>query len=161
MTIVLLLLLVFILFAFVVFIGAPYLPTLSSQQRAALTLLQLKKGSTVLDVGSGDGRMLLAAARNGYKAIGIEVNPLLVIISKIICFKYRKDITIIWSNMWTVDWPEADGIYVFLHTRFMDSLYNKIEREYKGKNVNVVSYAFEIPHKKPLKKQGPLYLYTF
>lgn len=150
-----------LLFGFVVFIGAPYVPTLASQQHEAMKLLGLGKGQTVLDIGSGDGRFLRAAAKQGYRAIGIEANPLLVVVSYIVCLPYRKQVVIKWGNMWAMDWPQADGIYVFLHSRFMEKLHNKIIHEYSGKNVNVVSYAFEIPGKRVVKKHKALFLYRY
>lgn len=161
MTLLLVICVVVLLFGFVVAIGAPYVPTLASQQRDALRLLQLQKGETVLDLGSGDGRFLRAAAQQGYNAVGIEANPLLVIVSYIVCLPYRKRVRVIWGDMWRVQWPEVQGIYVFLHTRFMKRLDKKITQKYSSKKVNVVSYAFEIPGKSVVKKQNALYLYHY
>jgi len=39
-------------------------------------------GRSLVDVGSGDGRIVLEAARRGYKAHGVELNPWLVLYSK-------------------------------------------------------------------------------
>jgi SAM-dependent methyltransferase len=150
-----------LLFGFVVLIGAPYVPTLASQQREALQLLGLQKGQTILDLGSGDGRLLREAARQGYRAVGIEANPVLVLVSIIICLPYRKRVRIIWGDMWRVKWPATDGIYVFLHTRFMKKLDNKIIQQYSSKKINVVSYAFEIPGRKAVKRAKGLYLYVY
>lgn len=152
---------IILFFGVVILIGAPYLPTLSSQQRAALKLLDLHPGKTVLDLGSGDGRFLREAARQGYKAVGIEANPLLVLVSMLVCLQYRQNVHIIWGNMWHGKWPSADGIYTFLHSRYMKKLDKKITQEYNGKNVNVVSYAFKIPGKKVVKKQKGLFLYRY
>jgi SAM-dependent methyltransferase len=150
-----------IVFGLVVLIGAPYVPTLASQQREAIQLLSLQKGKTILDLGSGDGRFLREAARQGYYAVGIEANPILVIISYLVCLPYRKRVRIIWGNMWRVKWPPADGLYVFLHTRFMSRLDKKITQEYSGKKINVVSYAFTIPAKKVVKNHKGLFLYRY
>ena len=150
-----------LLFGLVIFIGAPYVPTLASQQREALKLLGLKKGQTILDLGSGDGRLLREAARQGYGAVGIEANPLLVLISYVVCLPYRKNIRIIWGDMWRTKWPKTDGIYVFLHTRFMKRLDNKIIQQYSSEKINVVSYAFEIPGRKVVKKHKGLFLYAY
>jgi ribosomal protein L11 methylase PrmA len=67
-----------ILFGFVVAFGAPYLPTLRPQITMALDMLDLKKGQTLLELGSGDGRVMMAAAERGWNVIGYELNPLLV-----------------------------------------------------------------------------------
>lgn len=152
---------IMLLFGFVVLIGAPYVPTLRSQQQQALDMLALKKGQTVLDIGCGDGRFLLAAAKRGYKAVGIEANPLLVVIARLVCWRYRQQVTVRWGNMWHIPWSPADGIYVFLHSRFMHKFDTKISQEYASKRVKVVSYAFTIPGKKPTKATKALYLYDY
>lgn len=148
-------------FGFVLVFGAPYLPTMRQQQNDALDLLKLKRGQTLLELGSGDGRMLRAAAERGISAVGYELNPILVIVSFIVCFKYRHLIRIHWGNFWIKQWPYSDGVYVFLHTRFMEQLDTKIIQEYSGKKVKVVSYSFKIPSREPIKVKDALYLYDY
>jgi hypothetical protein len=76
------LLLVILAFQFVVlFLGAPYVPTLPKQREAALDLLKLKPGQTLIDLGCGDGAMLIAAAKRGINSVGYEINPLLALIA--------------------------------------------------------------------------------
>jgi DNA modification methylase len=65
-------------FGGVILRGAPYVPTLDPQARAALELLDLKPGQTLLELGSGDGKILVVAARAGLHVVGIELNPFLV-----------------------------------------------------------------------------------
>jgi len=148
------------LFGFVILFGAPYLPTLSSQKKTALDLLDLRPGQTLLELGSGDGRMLKYAAERGIKAIGYELNPLLVIYSKFATFKYKHLVTIKLANFWTISLPECDGIYVFLLDRYMRKLHNKITQE-NASSVKLVSYAFKIPNCKPITEKNGLYLYNF
>lgn len=147
-------------FGFVVFIGAPYLPTLKAQQEAALDLLDLKPGDTFLELGSGDGRVMLAAAKRGLNVVGFEVNPILVVVSLIVTFKYRKQVKVRWGNYWTAKWPECQGIYVFLITRYMDKLDQKIT-DSGLKKIKVASTAFEIYDKKPAKEKDGVYLYKY
>lgn len=148
-------------FAFVLAFGAPYVPTLKKQQADALDLLALKPGQTLLELGCGDGRMLLAAARRGINGVGYELNPFLAVISYIVTWKYRKIVKIRFGNFWVGDWPPTDAIYVFLHTRFMVKLDTKIIQQYRRKKVKVVSYAFKIPNKKPAKVKDALFLYEY
>ncbi|HEU4984185.1 MAG TPA: class I SAM-dependent methyltransferase, partial [Nitrososphaera sp.] len=68
-----------VLLGFVVFFGPPYLPTLRRNIDAALDLLDLKPGQTMLDLGSGDGRVLVAAAKRGINVVGIELSPVLAV----------------------------------------------------------------------------------
>lgn len=55
--------LIIVLFCGIVFFGAPFVPTKKMQIKAALDLLNLKKGDLLYDLGAGDGRVALAAAK--------------------------------------------------------------------------------------------------
>ncbi len=149
-----------LLFGFVVLFGAPYLPTLKKQTDVAIDLLDLKKGETLFELGCGDGRVTKAAAKRGLKVVGYELNPILVLIAKIHTWKYRKDVHIIWGDYWKVDWSKADGIFVFLLDKYMKKLDTKIVQS-KTKNVKLVSFAFKVPGKKPIKERSGLYLYEY
>ncbi len=150
----------FVCFVFVVAFGAPFLPTLKPQVTTAMNLIDLKQGETLLELGSGDGRVLIEAAKRGNFAIGIELNPILVIYSRFATFRYRKNIKIIWGNFWTMSLPEADGIFVFLLNKYMKKLDQKITKESK-RPVKLVSFAFGIPERHPTKTKKGLYLYTY
>lgn len=205
--------LVVLLFGFVIMFGAPFLPTLGKQVNTSLDLIDLKPGQTLLELGSGDGRLLIAAAKKGINAVGYELNPLLVIYSWVKTRKYRDNVKIIWGNYWTKNWPKADGIFVFLLPRYMKKLDKKIIRELSAspkpafgqspklrfgflrwallrlpllsqrsvstpssaaqprlaqhqnaatsRRVKLVSFAFTIPGRKPVKKKDGIYLYEY
>lgn len=148
-------------FGLVVLFGAPYLPTLKNQSDQAFNLLNLKPGDTFLDIGCGDGRLLIQAAKRGLNSVGIELNPILFVIGKVLTIRYRKRVKIIYGNFWLVSWPKAEGVYVFLHPRFMKSLLNKLEKEYPGNKPKLVSYAFKVPGLRIDKQSGALYYYEF
>lgn len=150
----------FLLFAFVVLFGAPFLPILKKQIPEAFDLLDLQPGQTLLELGSGDGRMLVAAADRGIRAVGYELNPLLWLYSWLITRKYKGLVTVYCRNYWQTNWPPADGIFVFLLNKYMDKLDKKITQEY-GKNVKLVSLAFKIPGRKIAKSSQGLYLYKY
>ncbi|HTE58474.1 MAG TPA: hypothetical protein VK694_07045 [Verrucomicrobiae bacterium] len=152
---------VILLFGFVIFFGAPYLPTLKPQKQAALELLGLEKGQTLLELGSGDGTMLLAAAEQGLRVIGYELNPLLVLVSYIRTYKYRSHVKIIWGNYWSHVWPRADGIYVFLLDRYMKKLDKKIIQNYPEQQVKLASFTFKVPGKEATKDKKGVYLYIY
>ena len=126
----------------------------------ALDLLDLKPGQVLLELGSGDGRVLKQAAKRGITGIGYELNPLLVWYSKISCFRYRTLIDFRCRNYWQVLLPKCDGMYVFLLDKYMEKLDTKIIKE-SHRPVKLVSYAFKIPHRKPAVKKGGLMLYIY
>lgn len=150
----------FVAFTFVIAFGAPYLPTLKDRVPEAIELANLKPGQTLLELGSGDGRVLIAAAKKGIKSVGYELNPLLVVYSKVKTIKYRKNIKIIWGNYWKKQWPKADGIFVFLLQPYMEKLDKRIVQDFP-KGIKLVSFAFTIPDKKPTKENNGMYLYTY
>lgn len=121
--------LVIVAFGFVLMFGAPYVPTLKSQQVAALKLLNLNKGQTLLELGCGDGRVLRAAAKQGIKGIGYELNPIMYVVAVLVTWRYRKLVSVRFGNFWQSSWPPADGVYVFLLDKFMEKLHKKITQE--------------------------------
>jgi SAM-dependent methyltransferase len=151
---------VVMLFGFVVFYGAPYLPTTRRQVEAALDLLDLKPGQTMLELGSGDGRVMLAAARRGWHVIGVELNPLLVVFSKLMTLRYRRHVRVVWGSFWRVRLPQADGIFVFLLDKYMNKLDKKITQEFSNP-VKLVSFAFRIPDRRHVRENGGVYLYKY
>lgn len=149
-----------ILFGLVVFFGPPYLPTLSKQVETALDMLDLKPSETLLELGSGDGRVMLAAARRGLNVIGIEANPILVLTSIVVTWRYRKQVRIIWGSYWGPQWPRADGIFTFMLGRYMERLDHRVEL-WHSKPIKLASFAFTIPDKEPVDKQAGVYLYEY
>jgi SAM-dependent methyltransferase len=147
-------------FSLPVIFGPPYLPTLRLNLETALDLLDLQQGQTLLDLGSGDGRVLIAAAKRGWNAVGIEVSPFLYVISRARTWKYRKQVRILWGNYFTTKWPEADGVFGFIIQYQMRRLDERIQ-EWHTKPVKVASFAFRIPGKTPIDEEGGVFLYEY
>ncbi|MBP9738697.1 hypothetical protein KBD20_03340 [Candidatus Saccharibacteria bacterium] len=148
-------------FAYVLLFGAPYLPTRKTQVNQALDLLDLKEGELLVDLGSGDGAVLVEAAKRGIKCIGYELNPLVFCVAYLRVWRYRKLVTVRLRNFWKVPLPkETKGVFVFLLDKYMVKLDRKFETEL-SKGTKVVSYTFEIPDKKSVEMAGPLNLYTY
>ncbi len=144
-------------FAGVLLRGAPYVPTLNKSAQAALELLDLKPGQTLLELGSGDGKMLLAAARQGLQVVGIELNPFLAAISWLRTRRYRKQVRIIWGDFWRVQWPKCDGVYVFLLDSFMPKLDERMQRVRKP----LATFAFKIPGREASAQKAGVFLYKY
>jgi len=149
-----------ICFGVVIIFGAPYLPTLSEQVEIALDLADLKPGQILLELGCGDGKVLIAAARRGVKSVGYELNPIMAFIAWLRTLRYRKLVKVKYGNLWTSDWPAAQAIFVFILPKFMARLDNKIET-WSCRPVKLVSFAFSIPNKKPKSKNKGVFLYEY
>jgi SAM-dependent methyltransferase len=137
--------------------GAPYVPTLDAQGRAALDVLDLKPGQTLLELGSGDGKMLVLAAQAGLNVVGIELNPFLVAVSWLRTRRYRRQVRVIWGDFWQLRWPECDGVFVFLLDRFMPKLDARMRKVRRP----LASFAFKMPGRKPDAEKLGVFLYRY
>lgn len=143
----------------VLLFGAPYFPSLKPHITAALSLLDLKKGQTVYDLGCGDGRFLRAAARQGIKAVGYELNPFMFAISWLSTRRYRRLVKVRLGNFWHADLTQADAIYIFLLDKYMPRLDELINQS--GRHLKLTSHTFKIPGKKPAAQKYGIYLYKY
>jgi SAM-dependent methyltransferase len=147
-------------FSFVLLYGAPYLPTLDKQVTAALDMADLKPGQTLLELGCGDGKVLVAAAERGCYAVGYELNPILALVAWVRTRRYKGKVKVYCRNFWNVDWPPAEVIFVFLLDRFMLKLDKKII-QLEQRNVKLVSFAFQVPGRSPMAERGGVYMYQY
>lgn len=147
-------------FGFVLLFGAPYLPTLRPQIDTALDMLKLEPGQIMLEIGSGDGRVLAAAAERGIHAVGYELNPIMYLVSLWTTRKVRPRVRVIWGNAWKKEWPKADAIYIFGLDKLMPKLHKKIMQD-EIKDLKVVSFTFQIPRKKHAEYREGIYLYQY
>lgn len=139
------------------FLGAPFVPTHRRSTKQALDLLDLEPGQRLLDLGSGSGTLLVAAAKRGLIVTGIEINPVLWFIATIRLWRYRGRAKIILGNYWRTSWPMADGIYVFLIGHYMERLGRRLHKLQHP--AVVVSNIFAIPNLEASHHQDGLYRY--
>src|SRR3989344_2464479 len=158
----LLLLVILIGFFFTIdtFLDLPYVATKRDKIETIIKLATIKKNETVVDLGSGDGRLLFAAAEKGAKAIGYELNPFLIALT-LIHTKLKglgNQIEIEKKNMWKADLKIADVIFVYSLKKsikkFEDFVYKNAT---PGTRIVVNLHSF--PDKKPIKVKDGIYLY--
>lgn len=152
------------LLGFSVFFGAPYVPSRRRDlKRMFDKLYPLSAKDTVIDVGSGDGIILREASRRGAKAVGYEISPLLVVISKWLS-RHDKKVTISMANFWLAKFPKATTvIYAFSVERDARKLTKKIQSESDrlNKPLILICYGSPLP-KKPAERTFEAYhLYLF
>jgi len=153
-----------LLFGFVVFWGAPYVPTKRRDLRRAFSELRpIGKGDVVIDIGSGDGVVLREAARKGAKAIGYELNPLLVVISKLISFG-NKNVTIHIANAWKVKFPDdVTLVFIFAVERDEKKIIALLQRETNrlGRPLQLISNGYALKKMQSDAVLSSHNLYTF
>jgi SAM-dependent methyltransferase len=141
------------------FVGAPFVPTPMKKVHTMVHLARLEQTDIVMDVGSGDGRLVLLAAPLCARAIGIELNPLLVWISKIRAKKKgSSNATMTRSNFWNTDLSDLTVLFVYCLDTHMDALKEKIVSEMKPGS-RIVSHGFTFPQWTPTEVKGNIYLY--
>lgn len=140
--------------------GALYIPTDPKMVEDMLDVANLKPGDRVVDIGSGDGRLVIAAARRGIEAKGYEINPLLVWIAgkKIQKSGLEKLASVEWKDFWRADLSSYSVVTVFGIGHIMKRLERKLTRELKPGS-RVVCNLFAMPTWKEEKKNG-LFIYT-
>ena len=148
-------------FSFVLLFGAPYVPTLAPQIKTALELTKLNSKDVFIELGCGDGKVLIAAANTGAKVVGYELNPIMALIAWLRTRRYGKQVKVVCGNFWTKQWPaETTVIFTFLHTNFMKRLDKKVI-QYNYKKVKLASFAFAIPGRTPVTEKGGIFLYEY
>jgi len=140
--------------------GAIYFPTSYTQVDIMVRVASLKRGDRVADLGSGDGRLLIACAKQGIRAEGYEINPILVFLSRrrIRQAGVKNLATVHWRSFWRADLASYDVVFVYGIPYIMDSLRRKLERELRS-GARVISNAFSFPGWTPVVTEGKIRLY--
>jgi len=152
-----------LVFGLVVFRGAPYVPSHRRQVENAFDeLYPLSSRDTVVDVGSGDGIVLRLARRRGARAVGYELNPMLVVISRILAGRDQKT-TIKLADFWFASLPpQTTVVYCFLVSRDTQKMTVKLQQEADrlGRPIQAISYGamLDVP---AIKALGAHRLYQF
>lgn len=129
-----------------IFTGAHYVPTDEKRVRRMLELAEVGPGDRVVDLGSGDGRLLIEAARRGAVAVGYELNPVMVRIARRNVRKagLQCRVTIRWADFWRENLSSFTVVTVYGIPYIMGRLERKLARELP-KGARVVSNAFPLP----------------
>jgi len=150
----------------------PFIPTPEDIIPKMLTLASVKAGETVFDLGSGDGRILIVAARDFHaKAKGVETRKRLVTE----CRKRVRElglsgqVTISCGSFKKVSLRHADVLALYLSSYVLNQLVPKFSKELKP-GTRIVNFDYEIPGWTPTreiavlpagwKKSHPMYLYV-
>ena len=130
---------------------APDFPSPEVVVEKMLQSARLKPGETVYDLGCGDGRIVIMAARKfRAKAVGIELSMPIVkeAMARVKGLGLEDQIRIVHANLLKVDLRPADVVTIYLLTTSNELLRPNLERDLKAGS-RVVSHDFQIPGWKP------------
>jgi SAM-dependent methyltransferase len=147
-----------------VFFGAPWHPLSDENINRIIKFASLKPGEKFYDLGSGDGRVLIAASKKRFvRGVGVEIDPIKVWLSRyfVITEKLSEKIRIHRGNMFDFDVSQADVIYLYLTHQALDRLFPEILDRMKP-SARIICYRFCIRNLEPTKvnKDQNLFLYT-
>ncbi len=126
---------------------APFVPTKITRIKKLLKTIPLKN-KNFYELGSGDGRVVIEAARLGAKAYGIEQSYLRVLYSK---FKARQNTNFIHGDIFKQNLSNADIVFIFLLPKGVEKLEPKLKKELK-KGSLVITQTFYFNNWQPYKK---------
>jgi SAM-dependent methyltransferase len=142
--------------------GAIYYPTIESAVATMLKISKTNSRDTLIDLGSGDGRVLIAAAKLGARAIGYEINPFLVQRSRRLIHEAKLDklATVCWKSFWKADFSQATVVTVYLFPNLMNRLQRLLENKIKHP-IRLVANDYPFTELKPNRHYHKIYLYHF
>ncbi|MFA5070018.1 MAG: hypothetical protein WC528_01945 [Patescibacteria group bacterium] len=148
--------------------AAPWVPTRQKDIKRMLELARIKPSDLVYDLGAGDGRLVVAVAKEyPSKVVGFELSvlPYLVARLRVRLAGFGPRTKILFKDFYHYDVSGADVILCFLTPKAMSRLSPKFSRELKS-GARIISYAFKIKDwpiaeiSKPQAKDTPIFLHV-
>lgn len=124
-------------------IGAPFAPTPRAAVDAALALARVGPQDTFVDFGAGDGRMIIAAARRGARAIGYELSPFLWTLAFWRVRASRSGATVRFGNALSADYSRVTAVFLFLVPRTLPVVLKRLAPRL-APGTRIVTYAFPL-----------------
>lgn len=126
-----------------------YVPTPHEVVEKMLDMAKVKKGDVVYDLGCGDGRIVVAAAKRGAKATGWDINPERVqeAEANVKENKVERNAKIIHDDIFTLDLSGANVITLYLLPSLNVKLIPQLEKLKPG--ARIVSHDFGMEGVKP------------
>jgi cyclopropane fatty-acyl-phospholipid synthase-like methyltransferase len=128
-----------------------------------LSMAEVKAGEVVYDLGCGDGRVLIAAARRfGARAVGVEVDVsrYLWSVFAVTFLGLWKRIRIIRADLFSVDLRDADVVFAYLLQDTNDKLKDKLRRELRP-GTRIIANTFTFSGFPLIATDEELHLYLY
>lgn len=140
--------------------GAPFVRSKRKKIAEMIELAEIKANDRVIDAGSGDGTLLLEAARRGARGIGIEINPFLVWYSRMRAKKagFAETLSFKKNDFALSSFKDADVVFLYLWPHTIEKLKEKLFRELSP-DARIISNSFPMKGWTPAKEKAGVYLY--
>ena len=145
------------------FYGLPPVPTRPERIQRALKLANLQPNETLYDLGAGDGRVLLVAARDfGANAVGLEIGPIqcALIWLRATASGLGSRIQVKWENFYKADLQDADIVYIYATSKEITKLAPHLERHMvRGSRLVSISADFHEWEPSAFDEQQLIFVY--
>ena len=141
--------------------GAPWVPTSIGKVHKMLKMAEVGPNDLVYDLGCGDGRMIVTAARRyGSRAVGIEIDPLRYLWCQILItvLGLRGRVRIVYGDFSNRDLSAADVVTCYLLQDTNNRLEGKLGQELRP-GTRVVSNTFTFSGLHQVRQHGDAKLY--
>lgn len=141
--------------------GGFYVPTTPEATDLMVKMAEINSSDIVTDFGSGDGRLLIAAAKAGAKkCYGYEIQPWLIKLSRKLIKeeKFEDRIEILPHSFWHADVSNTTAILLYQISYAMKGIEEKLQKELPA-GARVVANGFVFPNWKEEKIIGNVRLY--
>lgn len=143
-------------------IGAEYWPTPGDKTEKIMKLAGVNSNTKFYDLGSGFGSILIEAAREkGAEAVGIEIDPLRFLISKLrLRIKGIEKAEARYGSIYDEDVRDADIVFIFQRDEVNERLKSKLKEELKP-GTKVVTYYWPFKSWEPEKVDWKDKIYVY
>lgn len=134
----------------------PFIPATTKQIENVFSCLPKQTGPNsnppkLLDIGSGDGRIVIAAAKKGFISHGVELNPWLVLYSRLNSIRNNvyKQTAFYKKDLWKFNLTPYKFVVIFGVEQMMQDLEKKFVAEL-SKDATIVACRFPLPNLEPI-----------
>ncbi|MHA1480203.1 MAG: class I SAM-dependent methyltransferase [Candidatus Thorarchaeota archaeon] len=143
--------------------GAPWLPTPKKRVRTMLEIADVTADDIVYDLGSGDGRIIIMAAKEfGANAVGIEIDPIRLRWSRFSIWRQKlgSRVSVVRGNFFKMSLSEATVVTLYQGHEINKKIRDKLAEDLRP-GTRVVSYRFILDGWTPTKtnEESSTYLY--
>jgi len=128
---------------------SPWWRTDNKRARLICKLAKVNDKDVVYDLGSGDGALLITAAKEyGARAVGVEIDPLRVIISRLVVLFAGQSgkVKIVRENFFGADINDATVVFMYLIPKTLARMKPKLLKELKpGTKIVTFVYKIDLP----------------
>lgn len=138
----------------------PYVTTPEEKVEKMVEFAKVKPGQKSVDLGAGDGRIMIAMAKAGAKAYGFEIVQKYVRRAKTNIAKegLQGKAFVFQSDFWKEDLSSYDIVTVYPMALLMENLGKKLTQELRPGTI-VISNGFKIPGWEEIKEDDHLHFY--